>query len=240
MNALYSLLLWTVGGLHFAVGALSFSLAWLFVDSRRTEALQRAFCRNVLRLAGARLEVRRAEGFDPGRVGFIVANHVNLFDPFLLAAVLPMFARGLELESHFKIPVYGWMMKRYGNVPVPDVKTPADLRRMWREAQEALRSGTSLAVFPEGGRTRDGRLRHFHDGVFRMALRFGAPITPVTISGAFAWNNKLSWRLHPARVVVTLHAPIETAGLGPGDVAALRERARAAIESALDAESSAS
>jgi 1-acyl-sn-glycerol-3-phosphate acyltransferase len=233
MNALYSLALWTVGGLHFAAGAAALALAWLFVAPRRTLGLQRAFCRSVVRLAGARLEVRREPGFDPGRAGFIVSNHVNLFDPFVLAAALPQFARGLELESHFSIPVYGWLMRRAGNVPVPDAKTPADLRRMWERARAALDAGVSLVVFPEGARTRDGRLRPFRDGVFRMARRFGAPVTPVTISGAFAWNNKLSWRLRPARVVVTLHATIDAAGLQ--DAAALRERARAEIARALDA-----
>ena len=233
MNALYSLALWAVGGLHFALGGAALALAWLGVDPRRTLGFQRAFCRNVVRLAGASLEVRREDGFDARRAGFIVSNHVNLFDPFVLGAVLPQFARGLELESHFKIPLYGWLMRRAGNVPVPDVKTPADLRRTWKLTREALNSGTSLAVFPEGARTRDGRLRPFRDGVFRMAQRFGAPVTPVTISGAFAWNNKLSWRLHPARVVVTLHPTIDTSAMSPADVPALRERTRAAIASAL-------
>jgi 1-acyl-sn-glycerol-3-phosphate acyltransferase len=236
VNALYSAALWTIGGLHFAAGAAALALLWLFVEPRRTQGLQRAFCRSIVRLAGARLEVRGAPGCDARRAGFIVCNHVNLFDAFVLGAALPQFARGLELESHFNIPVYGWLMRRAGNVPVPDVKTRADLRRMWKLAQEALSRGISLVVFPEGARTRDGRLRPFHEGVFRMAQRFGAPLTPVTISGAFAWNNKMSRRLHPARVVVTLHPAIETAGLGPADVPALRDRTRAAIASALAAE----
>jgi 1-acyl-sn-glycerol-3-phosphate acyltransferase len=238
VNVLYSAALWTIGGLHFAVAAAAMALAWLFVDPRRTQDLQRAFCRNIVRLAGARLEVRLTPGCDAGRAGFIVCNHVNLFDAFVLGAALPQFARGLELESHFSIPVYGWLMRHAGNVPVPDVKTRADLRRMWKLTQEALSRGTSLVVFPEGARTRDGRLRPFHEGVFRMAQRFGVPVTPVTISGAFAWNNKMSRRLHPARVVVTLHAAIETAGLGPKDVPDLRDRARAVIASALDADGS--
>jgi 1-acyl-sn-glycerol-3-phosphate acyltransferase len=234
VNALYSLALWAVGGLHFAAGATAFALLWLFVGPHRTEGLRRVFCRGIVRLAGARLEVRRAEGFDAQRPGFIVSNHVNLFDAFVLGSALPQFARGLELESHFTIPVYGWLMRRAGNVPVPVVKTPADLRRMWKLTQEALGSGTSLVVFPEGARTRDGRLRPFHEGVFRMAQRFGVPVTPVTISGAFAWNNKNSWRLHPARVIITLHPTIETADLEPKDIPALRDRARAVIASALE------
>ena len=233
VNILYSAALWTVGGLHFALCVSALSLLWLFLEPRRTDPLLRAFCRNIVRLAGARLEVRLAPGFDAGRPGFIACNHVNVFDPFVLYAALPQFARALELESHFSIPFYGRLMRRVGNVPVPVVKTPADLRRMWTLAEAALRGGTSLVVFPEGGRTNDGNLKPFRDGAFRMAQRFGAPVMPVTISGAFAWSRKGSWRLLPARVVVTLHAPVETAGLRPEDVPALRQRVRAAIESAL-------
>ena len=233
MNALYSAALWLVGGLHFALCVGVFSVAWLLVDPRRTDPLLRLFCRNIVRLAGARLEVARAPGFDAARPGFIVSNHVNVFDAFVLYAALPQFARGLELESHFKIPVYGPMMRRLGVVPVHVVKSPAGLRRMWTLAEAALKAGTSLAVFPEGGRTQDGTLKPFRDGVFRMAQRFSAPIYPVTISGAFEWHRRGSWRLHPGRVVVTLHPPIETAGLSDAEVPALRQRVRGVIESAL-------
>jgi len=113
------------------------------------------------------------------------------------------------------------------------VKTPADLRRTWTAAEAALRAGTSLAVFPEGGRTLDGRLKPFRDGAFRLAPRCGVPVYPVTVAGAFEWNCRGSWRLRPGRVVVTLHAPLETAGLRPEDVPALRDRARAVVEAAL-------
>ena len=106
-----------------------------------------------MKLAGAKLIVRRAPGFDPKRTCFLLVNHVNLFDPFVLYATVPQFFRGLELESHFRIPVYGWMMKRFGNVPVPDNNRPSDLKRMWRLTRAALDSGVSLAVFPEGQRT---------------------------------------------------------------------------------------
>ena len=74
----------------------------------------------------------------------------------MLYATIPQFFRGLELESHFRIPVYGWMMKRFGNVPVPDQNRPSDLKRMWRMTRAAIDSGVSLAVFPEGQRTLTG------------------------------------------------------------------------------------
>jgi len=196
----------------------------IFIDPRKNDWPQRMLCRVTMKLAGAKLVVRCAQGFDPARTCFLIINHVNLFDPFVLYATVPQFFRGLELESHFRIPVYGWMMKRFGNVPVPDNNRPSDLKRMWRLTRAALDSGVSLAVFPEGQRTRDGRLGSFKDGVFRMAMNFGTPIIPVSMVGAFEFNRKTGWLLRPGTITVHLHEVIETKDLPKGDFEALRDR----------------
>ncbi len=195
-----------------------------FVDPQKNDAPQRWLSRNLIRLAGARVEVRRTPGFDPNRVCFFVSNHVNLFDPFVLYCAAPQFIRGLELESHFRIPVYGWMMKRFGNVPVPEGSSPTALKRMWRMTRAALDRGVSLVVFPEGSRTITGRVGPFREGIFRMAQDFGTPITPVSIVGSFAFNRKTSWMLRPSTIVVWLHETIETEGGGKRELAELRER----------------
>jgi 1-acyl-sn-glycerol-3-phosphate acyltransferase len=199
-------------------------LLGIFIDPRKNDWPQRMLCRVTMKLAGARLIVRRAPGFDPTRTCFLLINHVNLFDPFLLYATIPQYFRGLEFESHFRIPIYGWMMKRFGNVPVPDHNRPSDLKRMWRMTQAALDSGVSLAVFPEGQRTRDGRVGPFKDGVFRMAMKFGTPIIPVSTVGAFEFNKKTGWLLRPGPITVYLHDVIETKDLRKEDFEALRDR----------------
>jgi 1-acyl-sn-glycerol-3-phosphate acyltransferase len=206
----------------------------IFIDPRKNDAPQRFLCRVTMKLAGARLIVRRAPGFDPARTCFLLVNHVNLFDPFVLYATIPQYFRGLELESHFRIPVYGWMMKRFGNVPVPDINRPSDLKRMWRLTRAALDSGVSLAVFPEGQRTRDGRLGPFKDGVFRMAMKFGTPIVPVSMVGAFEFNTKTGWLLRPGTITVYLHDVIETKNLRNEDFEALRDRVHEIISRPID------
>jgi 1-acyl-sn-glycerol-3-phosphate acyltransferase len=220
-----SALLWIVSGVHFLVVCSFLMLLAIFIDPRKNDLPQRILSRNVLRLAGVRFEVRRAAGFDPQRTSFFVVNHVNLFDPFVLYSAIPQFVRGLELESHFKIPVYGWMMKRFGNVPVPNQTKPSDLKRMWKLTRAALDDGVSLVVFPEGGRTRDGHVRPFKAGVFRMAQQFGYPIVPVSIVGSYEFNRKGSWMLHPSKIVVHIHDTIETKGMRKEEIEALRDRA---------------
>jgi 1-acyl-sn-glycerol-3-phosphate acyltransferase len=215
---------WAMSGGYFFTVVPALVLLGTFVDPRKNDAPQRWLSRTVVRLAGAHVEVRRSPGFDPKRTCFLISNHVNLFDPFVLYSTVPQFFRGLELESHFRIPAYGWMMKRFGNVPVPDQPRPADLKQMWRMTRAAIESGVSLVVFAEGSRTINGRVGPFQDGVFRMAQQFGTPITPVSIVGAFDWNRKTSWMLRPARVVVHLHDTIETSGMGKKDLPELRDR----------------
>jgi 1-acyl-sn-glycerol-3-phosphate acyltransferase len=226
--------LWVLSAGFFFTVVPVLVLIGIFVDPRRNDWPQRWMSRWVVKLAGGAVEVRKSPGFDPQRTCFLVSNHVNLFDPFVLYGVIPQFFRGLELESHFRIPVYGWLMKRFGNVPVPDVNRPSDLKRMWRMTQDALARGVSLVVFPEGGRTITGQVRPFQDGVFRMALQSGAPITPVSIVGSFEFNRKTSWMLRPSRIVVYLHDTIETKYLDKRDVAGLRERVREIISAPVD------
>jgi 1-acyl-sn-glycerol-3-phosphate acyltransferase len=227
--ALRSALLWFVSGVHFFLCAPLLVFLGIFLDPRKHDWLQRDFCRRIAFLSGARVEVLRSPGFDPKRTCFFMVNHVNVFDPFLLYCAIPQYVRGWELESHFKIPAYGWLMKRFGNVPVPDVRRPSDLKRMWRLTQDAINGGTSLIIFPEAKRTRDGRLNEFQDGGFRVAQQLGIPITPVTLAGSFAHHRTGNWMLRPATIKVHFHDTIETAGLSKEDVPALRDRIRQII-----------
>src|SRR5438046_5402329 len=237
---LRSVLLWIASGLHFFFVVPVLVFLSIFLDPRKHDWLQRSLCRRIAFLSGAKVEVRRAPGFDPARTCFFFSNHVNLFDPFILYCAIPQFVRGWELESHFKIPAYGWLMKRFGNVPVPDVRRASDLKRMWRLTREAIDSGTSLVIFPEAKRTRDGHGDEFREGGFRVAQQLGVPIVPVILVGSFQHHSTGHWMLWPAKIIVYLHDTIETEGLRKEDVPALRDRVReiisAPVEEALQAE----
>jgi 1-acyl-sn-glycerol-3-phosphate acyltransferase len=227
--ALRSALLWIISGLHFFLSVPVLVFLEIFLDPRKHDWLQRSLCHRIAFLSGARVEVRRAPGFQPNRTCFFFVNHVNLFDPFVLYCAIPQFVRGWELESHFKIPAYGWLMKRFGNVPVPDVRRPSDLKRMWRMTQEAIYSGTSLVIFPEAKRTRNGHVDEFQDGGFRVAQQLGLPIVPVSLVGSFQHFRTGHWMLWPGTVTVYLHDTIETKGLSKEDVPSLRDRVRKTI-----------
>jgi 1-acyl-sn-glycerol-3-phosphate acyltransferase len=231
---LRSAFLWTVSLLHFAIAVPILIVLAIFLDPKKHDWLQRTFCRRIIFFSGAKIKVVRSPGFDPQKTSFFICNHVNLFDPFALYCAIPQFVRGWELESHFNIPIYGWLMKRFGNVPVPDVRRPSDLRRMWRLTRDAINGGTSLIVFPEAKRTRDGRVDEFQDGAFRVAQQLEIPIVPVSIVGSIQHHRTGHWMFWPATISVHLHDTIDTSGMSKEEVPGLRERVRDLVKGSVE------
>ncbi|HXW56483.1 MAG TPA: lysophospholipid acyltransferase family protein [Candidatus Cybelea sp.] len=221
---LRSALLWTISGIHFAVVCTFLVLLSIFVDPRNNDRPQRVFFRNILRLAGVGFQVRRAPGFDPQRTSIFISNHVNIFDPFVIYSAIPQFVRGFELESHFEVPIYGWMMGRFGNVPVPDRPTREGLEEMTKRAKQALDRGISLIAFPEGSRTRDGHVQEFRKGIFRIAQQYSIPIVPMSIVGSYEFFQTGNWLLYPGTITVYLHDTIDTSQVARSEVDELRHR----------------
>jgi len=221
---LRSAALWAASVVHFALVGIALVFFGLCVDRRKFDFLNRGFFRNILRVAGVGFAVQRSPAFDPSRTSIFISNHVNIFDPFVIYSAIPQFVRGFELESHFKVPVYGWMMEWFGNVPVPDLPSREGLEIMSQRAKRALDDGISLVAFAEGSRTRDGHVQEFKKGIFSLAQRFGIPIVPMSIVGSYQFFRTGHWMLHPGRITVYLHDTIDTAGIGRGDVDDLRRR----------------
>ena len=232
-----SAILWAISGVHFAVVCTLLVVLGIFVDPRKNDWPQRWFFRNILRLAGVRFEVKRSPGFDPSRTSIFICNHVNIFDPFVIYSAIPQFVRGFELASHFKVPIYGWMMGRFGNIPVPDGKDREGLVLMMRKARAALDSGVSLIAFAEGSRTRTGHVGPFQAGVFGLAQKFGVPIVPMSITGSFQFFRTGYWRLNPGKITVYLHDTIDTTQLPKNQadtlVARVHEIVSAPVEESL-------
>jgi 1-acyl-sn-glycerol-3-phosphate acyltransferase len=92
--------------------------------------------------------------------------------------------------------------------------------------QRMASQGASVIVFPEGARTRDGRVTRFKGGVFLLAVDTGLPIVPISVSGSRQIMPRGRLMVCPGTVRVTVHAPIPTAGMRRDDARALAERAQ--------------
>jgi 1-acyl-sn-glycerol-3-phosphate acyltransferase len=229
-----STVLWAVSGIHFLIVGTILVFFGLCVDRRKFDWINRAFFRNILRFAGVKFEVRRSPGFDPKRTSIFICNHVNIFDPFVIYSAIPQFVRGFELESHFRLPIYGWMMGWFGNIAVPDSPTRVSLEVMTQRAKAALDTGVSLIAFAEGSRTRDGHVHEFKKGIFNIAQKFGAPIVPTSIVGSFQFFQTGNWMLYPGTITVFLHDTIDTAHLNRGNMDALRQRVQEIVSSPVE------
>jgi len=226
--------LWAITGTYFfVVGAILVFLG-LVVDPRQNDWPQRVFFRNILRLAGVRFEVRRSREFDPKRTSIFICNHINIFDPFVIYSAIPQFVRGFELESHFKIPVYGWMMGWFGNIPVPDVPSREGLEIMNKRAKAALDADISLIAFAEGSRTRDGRVQEFKKGVFSIAQKLGVPIVPMSIVGSYQFFQTGNWILYPGKITVYLHDTIDTSTVQRSSLDDLRRRVQEIVSAPVE------
>jgi 1-acyl-sn-glycerol-3-phosphate acyltransferase len=163
----------------------------------------------------------------------LVANHLSLIDILVLYALFRPFKWVAKAEL-FRVPFVGWNMWINDCVPIWRGH-PDSIRRMMDRCRAHLARGTPVMMFPEGTRSRDGRLQAFKDGAFRLAFEAGCPVIPIAITGTFEGLPKTGIILRNAmRARVRVLDPIS-----PADHAsfqALRDAARAAIAAALPAE----
>jgi 1-acyl-sn-glycerol-3-phosphate acyltransferase len=101
------------------------------------------------------------------------------------------------------------------------------------EAARRVAAGYTVVFYPEGTRSRDGRLLPFKKGGFRLALQAQVPILPVAIRGTRELFPPDHWRFRGGRVDAVVREPIETTGLGAADLDVLMERTRASLQAGL-------
>jgi 1-acyl-sn-glycerol-3-phosphate acyltransferase len=194
-----------------------------------SRALGRVWARFVLTVLGVRVRVRGAEHL-PERAAVYAANHGSALDIPILLARLPVDFRVIHKRSLSFVPVLGWSLRFAGHIAI-DRRHPFRARRSLATAVRRLREGVSLAVFPEGTRSPDARVRPFKRGSFVLAIEAGAPVVPISLDGVKRVVSRGITTLRPGTVHVTIHPPIETTALSAGGAAALAEEVRRIVAS---------
>lgn len=160
-----------------------------------------------LMLAGIRVSVEGAEKLPQGPM-IVMSNHASNFDILAMLGYFPCHLSWIAKQELFKIPVFGWSMRRGGYIPLDRSDGRKSLKSM-EEAAQQIRAGSSVIIFPEGTRTRTGELLPFKRGGFLLAARAKVPVVPVTINGSFAINPGGSlWLNFGLPVSITIHDPI--------------------------------
>jgi 1-acyl-sn-glycerol-3-phosphate acyltransferase len=197
--------------------------------------LARLWARVLLAASLIRVRVRGKENLDWGKHYVFVANHVSYFDVPVLLATLPAGIQFMAKRSLFAIPFTGWYMRRSGHMPIEiDGNNVRANARQLLQAVRQIRQGHSIAVFPEGGRSLSGELQEFKAGIFLAALKVGAPVVPVAITGTKAVLRRNSWTIRPGQVELILDPPVETEGMNKTQLGELVAQVRERIEQHLE------
>ncbi len=193
------------------------------------------WARMIGRLTPMAVTVNGSEHADPSRTFVVVCNHQSQYDILLVYGWLKLNLKWVMKKELRKIPGLGLGCEKAGHIFV-DRANPRAARASVMEALQRLGDGVGILFFAEGTRSRDGRLLPFKKGAFRLAVEQQLPILPVTVSGTREIMPARTLKLFPGRGTMTIHAPIETSGLGLEDIDRLMEQTRQAIASALPPE----
>jgi 1-acyl-sn-glycerol-3-phosphate acyltransferase len=163
--------------------------------------------RTGLRLARIRVEVEGREHL-LARPCIFMTNHVSNLDPPILFPELPFRTAFFLKRSLMKIPILGLGMRLADFIPVDRDGRLESARESVKVGNGVLASGVNISTFPEGTRSRNGRLLPFKKGPFYLAMESGAPVIPVSIRGSEQMMTKGSLRIQPGTAHVTFHAPV--------------------------------
>lgn len=194
--------------------------------------IKQGWARWVLGAAFTRITIIGRENIPTGAAVVYCANHLSYLDPPALVVALGGGPRFLAKSSLFRIPLFGWAMRLEGDLAI-ERDSPRRAARSLARAVEAMRRGISFVVFPEGGRSRDGRLQPFHSGAFRLAIRARAPVVPLAIRGSERALRPGSLLIRGGPIHVVIGQAIPTEGMAPGSQRVLAARVEAAIREML-------
>jgi 1-acyl-sn-glycerol-3-phosphate acyltransferase len=226
---LASVLIWIVAGGFLVFGVSLLTILYQFVEPDRIQFLERWYCKLQLALTFNRQRYHAHAAIDSRVQYLFIQNHTSHLDFVAMYNATPHFKQGVELETHFDYPFYGWFMEARGTIAVPSDRNGA-LESLGVAIRSEIGLGHSILGFPEGHRTLTGEVGTFHDGLFRIAIEQGIPVVPVAVTGLYDVLHKGSLIIRPGNeVVVYADEPIATAGMNIDDVPALRDRVRDTI-----------
>ncbi len=135
-------------------------------------------------------------------------NHESMFDVLMLAGAIPYYINAIGWEGVFKIPLFGYMAKRYGAYSITHDNTDKAKETLKAAEKILLVDKNSMVLSPEGQRTITGEMGEFKKGGFHFAKSTKATIVPIGLIGAYRANKRTSWTINPGRLTLAFGNPI--------------------------------
>lgn len=205
----HNFLVYTLTIAAFFIGSL---VTLFFVPFAKNKALPfqiaaHLWAKFVLFFARIKVSTRGLENIPKDLAVIIVANHQGAADIPVVLAGLPICFRFAIKKELFHVPFFGWYLRQAGYFPI-DRKMFRSAYKMVENIVEIIKSGESVLIFPEGTRSFDGTLGEFKRGSLLAALKSGASILPLAISGSYQILPRGSKLFKPAEVKLSAGKPI--------------------------------
>lgn len=224
-----------VWALMLIVPGIPVAIMGMVYPSRRVVAwAANLWARTMLVICGVRLTVEGRENLSDVEPRFHLGNHQGAIDIAIIIHALKGDVRLFSKDTLFLIPIFGWIMRRYGYISVDKRSARTTLQRIDRILERFRKNPISMAVFAEGTRTRDGGLLPFRRGIVKICQRAGLPVVPFCINGSYRVNPRDRWAMFPGPVRLTFGRPIPAAEVLSLTPAQLHDRVRGAIAEMLD------
>ncbi|MBI4775792.1 MAG: 1-acyl-sn-glycerol-3-phosphate acyltransferase [Deltaproteobacteria bacterium] len=182
------------------------------VSENFARKIAQTWARGILVLCGLSVRVVGAEHLFKREAYVFVANHASMLDIAILLGYLPSPFLWLAKKELFRLPMFGAGIRYIGSIPIDRGHPRAAIKSM-RTAANRVKGGASIVVFPEGTRSRDGRMKPFKAGAFHLAKQSGRPMVPVALLGARRALPAESLRIRRVPLVLVITPPIPTAGV---------------------------
>jgi 1-acyl-sn-glycerol-3-phosphate acyltransferase len=225
---------WVVAFFIFIVFLLWFLVVAAIWPYKTFVVWVRKFLQFFFKALFIKVKLEGTENIDPNQNYLIMPNHVSMFDIPLLLGFIPFDFWGIQAASHFKVPLYGWVLKKYGNIPI-DRSSPRASFKTMLDAVKIIKEGGSILILPEGTRTKTPpEMGPFKKLPFMMAKKAGVPILPIAFEGLWKINNITSKMIKPGSIRMIFGEPIEASVIAELSEVELRQLTRDRIQALLD------
>ena len=217
-------------GVPFTGFASIIGLLALILDrtGKSMEQIIIVWARVILKLAGAKVELRGLEHLEISESYAFVSNHASLLDIPAAMATLPFKLRFLAKKELFKIPLFGQAMLAAGHIRIDRQNLESAVKSIDQASVRLKKTRSSVMIFAEGTRSLTGEIGKFKKGGIILAIRMGIPIVPISISG----SRKLAPKgglMKSGNIIITIGKPISTDGLENSSRNALVQATRDAV-----------
>jgi 1-acyl-sn-glycerol-3-phosphate acyltransferase len=175
-----------------------------------------------VRAVGVRIKVKGRERI-PNCTVIFAANHTSAADAPAVVGAIPRRIAVLLKRSLFGYPIVGQAFHLAQFIPVDRFNRDSAIISL-EKATEALKSGQSFLIYPEGTRSPDGRLQEFKKGTAVMAIKAGVPLVPIACSNAHRIMKKREMKIYPGEILVEFLPPIDSSQYGLDQREALNQR----------------